>query len=47
MTENISQKLWIKWNFELSVFELTVFELTEPDLYQSLNLTYIRSDIAQ
>ena len=33
--------------FELSVFELTVPELTVPDLYQSLNLTYIKSDIPQ
>ena len=29
----ISKKLWIKWNFELTVFELTV-----PDLYKLLNM---------
>ena len=32
MIENISQKLRIKWNFELTVFELSMFELTVSDL---------------
>ena len=33
--EKISKKLWIKWNFELTMLELTV-----PDLYNSFSFSF-------
>ena len=40
----ISQKLWIKWNLELTVFELTVHNLYHETNYSDIYPKWMNSD---